>query len=65
MSDTATLPPARLLRVDDAAGMLGVSRARLYELTRQGDVPSVSLGRSYRWDRRALDAWIASGGTRG
>ena len=54
----------RLLRVDEAAALLGVSRARCYELVRQRVLPAVHLGRQVRFDPAAIQAWLAGGGHR-
>jgi len=47
-----------LYRVEDAAELLGVSRATLYELLRVGVVESVAIGRSRRIPRQALEAYV-------
>ena len=47
-----------LLRVDEAAGRLGISRARAYALVQSGELPSVRLGRSLRVPVRQLDEWV-------
>lgn len=52
----------RLLTVEEAAGILGVNRARAYELVRQGIVPSVRLGRQVRVDPIRLEEFIHAGG---
>lgn len=52
----------KLLRVDEVAEMLVLSQGRVYSLTREGILPSVRLGRQLRWDLRALERFIASGG---
>jgi excisionase family DNA binding protein len=44
-----------LLRVDEAAAVLDVSRWLVYELIRRGDLPSVKLGRLVRIPRTALE----------
>lgn len=54
----------RLLRVEEAAALLGVSRARCYELVRQRVIPAVHLGRQVRFDPLAIQAWLAGGGSR-
>lgn len=48
-----------LLRVDEAAVLLGTSRSKLYELISAGTVPSVRLGGSRRVPVEALKQWIA------
>lgn len=47
-----------LLRVEEAAEMLGISRARAYELAASGVIPSVRIGRSRRVPVRQLEEWI-------
>lgn len=57
-----TLP--RLLTADEVADQTGLSKARVYELAREGDLPVVRLGRAVRFSERALAVWIESGGTK-
>lgn len=52
----------KLMTVAEAADVLGVSDARLYELIRQGIIPSVALGRQRRISSASLQAFIESGG---
>lgn len=52
----------KLLRIDDVAELLDVSRARAYELVREGLLPVVRLGRQIRVDPGKLDAWLDAGG---
>ncbi len=47
-----------LLRVEEAAEMLGISRARAYELAASGVIPSVQIGRLRRVPLRQLEEWI-------
>jgi hypothetical protein len=54
--------PERLLTADVAADWLGITKARLYELSRLGKVPTVRLGRSFRYSPGALRAFIEHGG---
>ena len=53
----------KLLRIEVVAEMLGVSRARCYELARKGLLPAIRLGRQLRVDPVRLDAWLAAGGS--
>jgi len=49
----------RLLTPSETAEFLSVSRQRVYELTRRGELPVVILGsRQYRYDARELDRMI-------
>lgn len=48
----------RVWRVAQAAVYVGESRANLYRLVKQGLIPCFRHGRSLRFDRVALAAWI-------
>jgi excisionase family DNA binding protein len=43
------------ISVAEAGRLLGVGRCRAYELVRDGHLPAVRMGRSWRVPRRALD----------
>lgn len=47
------------LSVEEAAQMLGISRALAYELVRRGDLPRLQLGRRIVVPRRALEELVA------
>lgn len=53
-------PP--LISVQEAAERLAVSQGRLYALVRQRLLPAVRLGRSLRFDRAQLEAFVEAGG---
>lgn len=53
----ATAQPL-LLRVEDAARMIGVGRTRMFELVWSNEIPSVRIGRSVRIPRERLLRWI-------
>lgn len=53
-------PDRRLLRPDEAAEYLGIARWKLYEMARRGVVASVKEGRTIRFARADLDAFIAA-----
>jgi excisionase family DNA binding protein len=48
---------ARLLTADELADRWQVPKSHVYRLTREGKVPSVPLGRYYRYRLRAIEAW--------
>ena len=52
----------RLLGVEEVETLTGLSRWRLWALARTGRIPTVRVGRLYRFDRVALDRWIEKGG---
>lgn len=47
----------RLLRVPEAAEILGFARSYIYELIRRGELPAVQSGRHVRLRRSALREW--------
>jgi len=51
------------LSVEEAAIVLGISRALAYELIRRGDLPQLHLGRRVVVPRRALEELVESGST--
>lgn len=54
---------SNLLTVDEAAAILVVKRARIYDLCRRRMLPVVRIGRQVRFDSQALLDWISQGGT--
>lgn len=54
---------APLVRAEVIAERLDVDRLRVYELARTGQIPSVRIGRSLRFDPDAVEQWIRAGGT--
>jgi excisionase family DNA binding protein len=52
-----------MLLAQEAAQMLRLPKARIYELVRQGRLPAVRVGRLVRIPEDELRAWIARGGT--
>ncbi len=51
-------PNRGLLRVEEAAEWLGLSRTKAYELVYRGTLPSVTIGRSRRVPVAALHAFV-------
>ncbi len=59
-ADTQT--EALLLSPEDVADLLDIGRSTLYRLSSAGKVPRpVKVGRSTKWRRREIEAWIAAG----
>ncbi len=56
---TTAIPLRLLLTAEQTARALAISPRKLWELTRAGQVPCVRIGRSVRYDRADLEAWIA------
>lgn len=51
-------PPVRLLKAVEVAEVLNVSRAFAYKLMRQGEIPSIRIGRSVRVRQQDLFTYI-------
>ena len=47
-----------LLRIQEVAGILAVSRSKVYELIRSGDLPSIMIGGSRRVPVAMLREWL-------
>jgi len=59
-AETQTIEPL-LLNAGQTAGLLGISRSKLYALHSAGLLPlPVSLGGCVRWDRVELRAWLSA-----
>ena len=48
-----------LLTVPQAAEALAISQRTLWSLTTSGDIPHVRIGRSVRYLKSDLEAWVA------
>lgn len=48
----------KLINAEDAAEVLGVHPKTIIKLARDGVVPSVRIGRLWRFSQMSLDAWI-------
>jgi excisionase family DNA binding protein len=48
-----------LLRPEEAADAIGVSRARFYELLAAGKIKSIKIGRSRRIPVEELQGWVS------
>ena len=57
-ADIAAGDPPILLKASEASRLLALSPRKLWELTNRKEIPSVRIGRSLRYDRRDLMAWI-------
>lgn len=56
----------RLIKAEQVAEILDVSKQRVYELTREKRIPFIQLGdRQYRYSEAALSVWLENGGSNG
>ncbi|WP_104989966.1 helix-turn-helix domain-containing protein [Deinococcus sp. NW-56] len=51
-------PLPELLTVNEVAALLRVGRNRVYELAHHQHIPTIRLGKGYRFPRRKLLEWI-------
>jgi len=61
VDESVDMPAAvttRLLRIEEAAGWLGLSRRKTYELLSRGEIQSVYIGRSRRITFAALQHFV-------
>lgn len=49
-----------LLTADQVAVKLGMDKEWIWEQSRRGRIPTIRLGRFYRYREDAIDAWLAS-----
>ena len=53
-----TVAASRLLTAEDVAEMLGLDVARVWKLSRCGEIPTITIGRSRRYRREAILRWL-------
>ena len=55
-----------LIRAEEVADLLSIKTSTVYELSRRrrDPLPSVRIGRSKRFDRRAIARWVEAHATR-
>jgi excisionase family DNA binding protein len=54
------MPATMLLTVEETAGELRIARRRVFEMIRDGRLPSVKIGRSRRVRSADLAAYVAN-----
>jgi excisionase family DNA binding protein len=52
-------PAGSLLTAGEVGEMLGVPRSWVYEQSRKGRIPTVTLGRYRRYRAEAIERWVA------
>ncbi len=58
-SQNAQTTPALALRPRDAAQALGVSPRKLWQMTKDGEIPSLKVGRTVLYPTAELQAWLS------
>jgi len=54
-----SLSRSRFLTVDEVAALLRVSSMTIYRLIKQGELPAVRIGKSFRLLETDVDAYLA------
>ena len=62
MTQASGLTASQLLTADDLATRWQVPKAHVYRLAREGKVPTVQIGRYYRFQTQVIEAWEQAGG---
>jgi excisionase family DNA binding protein len=52
---------AEVLTIKEVAQYLRLSEAKVYEMARNGTIPAFRIGKSWRFQRDSLMAWIRRG----
>ena len=47
-----------IMTVADVADYLRISEAKIYKLAKEGTLPAVRIGKTWRFRRELLDAWL-------
>jgi excisionase family DNA binding protein len=57
-ANATTATQSQLWTAHDVADFLGVSHEYVWQLSREGRIPTVSLGRSRRYRQESILAWL-------
>ena len=57
MAPVVSCPPL-LLRIDEVADRLAISRATTYRLIQRGTIPTIHIGSAVRIPAEALERWL-------
>jgi excisionase family DNA binding protein len=63
MTARSTPPKAKMVKVRDAAGLLGITELAVRAAIRRRDIPAVRVGRQLLIPRAALEALLSPEGT--
>jgi excisionase family DNA binding protein len=48
----------QLLSAAEVAEMIGMTREYVYDLSRRGQIPTITFGRKRRYRRAAVESWL-------
>jgi excisionase family DNA binding protein len=52
----------KILTAKELAGYLRFHEITIYKLANEGKIPATRIGRSWRFDKEAVDKWLIRGG---
>jgi excisionase family DNA binding protein len=58
ISTATTLNDTELMTIHEVARYLHLSEAQVYKMVRAGRVPSIRIGKAWRFKKELLDEWI-------
>jgi len=54
-------PDGDILTLKELATYLKIPESTLYKIVREGSVPAQKIGKHWRFSKKAIESWIASG----
>jgi excisionase family DNA binding protein len=60
IDEARTSSSGPLLTADEVAGLLGVSKEWVWDQSRRGLIPTITLGRFRRYRKEAVERWLLS-----
>jgi excisionase family DNA binding protein len=54
-------PKPQVMTVPELAKYLRLSQAKVYRMAKEGSIPAFQIGRSWRFKKELIDAWIELG----
>lgn len=60
IDEPRTSSSGRLLTADEVASLLGVSKEWVWDQSRRGLIPTITLGRFRRYRQEAVERWLLS-----
>ena len=51
-------PRIIMMNVEEVSNWLRIPRSTLYSLCRRGEIPSIKIGKHWRFERKRLENWL-------
>jgi excisionase family DNA binding protein len=65
MSESQAIDASPLMTAQEVAALLGLKTSWVYAQSRAGRIPTIRLGRYYRYRREAIEHWLSASETPG